>query len=252
MTPAAVLLIATLAYRIFHTLHLSFSELDMATFTTGDWVDWNNCASVLEDGRFGNSIQVTGIYLVLALPLQMLLGFAIAFLINAVWRGRGALAIRLGGPAYTLRQLAEIDRTLAESEAAVAAGDTGRYARLNRAFHLLLSNTPQTHWTLKLLSSLWAQTSAARRGFDAIPERMRGSLAEHRAIRRAIGARDFERTARPRPRTACASTGWWRRSARSWSGPTTRRTGWRPGRLRAIASIWCSPRFTTGSRRSTA
>lgn len=91
MSPAFVLLSAILAYPIFYTIEISFAELDLGTFTVDEWVGWDNYAAVLEDERFWHSLQVTGIYLALAMPLQMLLGFGIAFLINAEWKGRGVV-----------------------------------------------------------------------------------------------------------------------------------------------------------------
>lgn len=91
MTPAAVLLFATLAYPIAYTVFISFAEIDLGTFSPDAFVGWDNYLSVLEDDRFWDSLSVTGIYLVFALPLQMLLGFAIAFLINAQWKGRGVV-----------------------------------------------------------------------------------------------------------------------------------------------------------------
>ncbi|ODU60900.1 MAG: ABC transporter permease [Acetobacteraceae bacterium SCN 69-10] len=91
MSPAAVLLVATLAYPIFYTIRISFSELDLSTFSPGEWVGWDNYIDVLRDDRFWNALRVTGVYLALALPLQMVLGFGIAFLVNAEWRGRGAV-----------------------------------------------------------------------------------------------------------------------------------------------------------------
>ena len=89
MAPAVVLLLAILAYPIIYTLEISFSELDLGTFTASAWVGWDNYETVLEDDRFWSSLKVTGIYLALAMPLQMVLGFGIAFLINAEWKGRG-------------------------------------------------------------------------------------------------------------------------------------------------------------------
>lgn len=91
LSPAALLLFATLAYPIFYTIEISFSELDLGTFTPSAWVGWDNYQTVLEDDRFWNALKVTAIYLVFALPLQMALGFGIAFLINAEWRGRGVV-----------------------------------------------------------------------------------------------------------------------------------------------------------------
>lgn len=89
MAPATIILLAMLAYPILYTIEISFSELDLATFTATEWVGWENYVEVLHDARFWESLKVTGIYLVLALPLQMILGFGIAFLINANWKGRG-------------------------------------------------------------------------------------------------------------------------------------------------------------------
>ena len=115
--------------------------------------------------------------------------------VYAIRGGLQAVAIRLGGPAYTDKLLADVDRNLEASETAASAGDAALYARLNREFHGFLTNTPTTQWTLKLLTNLWAQTSALHRGFEAAPERIRNSLNEHRAIRAALGARDLERAA---------------------------------------------------------
>lgn len=86
--PAAVLLGALLAYPIFYTIQISFAQFDLMTFSAVEWVGWDNFRTVLEDYRFWASMKVTLIYLLLALPLQVALGFGIAFLINAEWRGR--------------------------------------------------------------------------------------------------------------------------------------------------------------------
>lgn len=91
MAPAAIILAAMLAYPIFYTIEISFSRFDLMTFSAIEWVGWDNYIHVLEDYRFWSSMKVTLIYLVFALPLQIVLGFGIAFLINAEWRGRGAV-----------------------------------------------------------------------------------------------------------------------------------------------------------------
>jgi multiple sugar transport system permease protein len=80
-----------LAYPIFYTIQISFSRFDLMTFSAVEWVGWDNYRHVLDDYRFWSSMRVTLIYLILALPLQIVLGFGIAFLINAEWRGRNML-----------------------------------------------------------------------------------------------------------------------------------------------------------------
>lgn len=89
MAPAAVILGAMLAYPIFYTVQISFARFDLMTFSAVEWIGWENYAEVLDDYRFWSSMKVTLVYLVFALPLQIALGFGIAFLINAKWKGRG-------------------------------------------------------------------------------------------------------------------------------------------------------------------
>lgn len=91
MAPAIVLLIALLAYPIFYTLDISFSKFEITTFGAGEWVGLENYREVVSDYRFWDSMKVTLIYLVFALPIQVVLGFLIAYLINAPWRGQGLL-----------------------------------------------------------------------------------------------------------------------------------------------------------------
>lgn len=89
MVPATLLLVAVLAYPLLYTLQISFSSFDLSTFSPGAWVGLENYTKAIASEKFQNSLAVTGVYLVLALPLQIVLGFAIAFLLNAEWRGRG-------------------------------------------------------------------------------------------------------------------------------------------------------------------
>jgi multiple sugar transport system permease protein len=89
--PTILVLTVMLAYPIFYTIEISFAKFDMMSFGAGEWVGWDNYREVLSDYRFWESLRVTLVYLVIALPLQVILGFSIAFLINAEWWGRGAL-----------------------------------------------------------------------------------------------------------------------------------------------------------------
>jgi DNA-binding GntR family transcriptional regulator len=100
----------------------------------------------------------------------------------------GAVAIELGAALLGPARIAALECNLSAAAAAVAARDAARYAELNQEFHVLLSDTPATQWTLRLLNSLWAQTATIGRGFELVPRRMADSLAEHRAILAAVAA----------------------------------------------------------------
>lgn len=91
MAPSIILLIALLAYPIYYTIDISLSRFDITTFGAGEWVGLENYRVVIGDYRFWDSLQVTLVYLVIALPLQVGLGFGIAYLINAEWWGRGLI-----------------------------------------------------------------------------------------------------------------------------------------------------------------
>lgn len=91
LAPSILVLVLMLAYPIFYTIEISFSSFDLASFSASEFVGFDNYREVIGDYRFWESLKVTLIYLVIALPLQVALGFAIAFLINAEWWGRGML-----------------------------------------------------------------------------------------------------------------------------------------------------------------
>lgn len=91
MAPSIILLIALLAYPIYYTIDISLSRFDITTFGAGEWIGLENYRVVISDYRFWDSLQVTLIYLAIALPLQVGLGFGIAYLINAEWWGRGLI-----------------------------------------------------------------------------------------------------------------------------------------------------------------
>jgi DNA-binding GntR family transcriptional regulator len=115
--------------------------------------------------------------------------------IYAIRGALGALAIEIGGPTFTGQHLAAIEANIRQSERAVAGRQVGRYVQLNRTFHTLLSDTPLTQWTLRLLTTLWDQTAAMGRGFKLVPERLQESLGEHKAIHAAIAEGDHRRAA---------------------------------------------------------
>lgn len=106
----------------------------------------------------------------------------------------GALAIELGAAGYDARRLAQIDANIEAATLAVEAQDAARYIQLNHEFHTLLNDTPHSQWCLRMLMNLSALTSV-HSGFKVIGGRMAESLAEHKAIRDALKAGEFESAA---------------------------------------------------------
>ena len=58
-------------------------------------------------------------------------------------------------PKLTDADYAELDARFAEMEVAVAAGDTGSYARSNRAFHFVAFERSGMKWMLRFLNIVW-------------------------------------------------------------------------------------------------
>jgi DNA-binding GntR family transcriptional regulator len=102
------------------------------------------------------------------------------------------LAVKRGGRAYSKQTLAALESNIEEAAKAVDDADPQRYAEVNRQFHLLICDTPHTQWTHHLLTNLSSQTAVLRKGFAAVPSRMKASLDDHRAIVDAIRAGDID------------------------------------------------------------
>lgn len=102
----------------------------------------------------------------------------------------GALSVELSGPSYDTSRLDAIDANIEAASEAVEKHDVARYSFLNNEFHTLLCDTPASQWCQKILFSLRAQT-AIHQGFEAVPQRLAASLAEHKLIRDAVRAGDF-------------------------------------------------------------
>lgn len=87
VVPTLLIMAGLLIYPLLYTLQTSFSSFDIMTFSPGDYVGFQNYQRVLQDSNFWSSMRVTAVYLLIALPLQVIIGVAIAFLISVEWTG---------------------------------------------------------------------------------------------------------------------------------------------------------------------
>lgn len=87
VVPTILILVALLIYPLLYTLQTSFSNFDTIKFIPEGFVGFQNYERVLRDANFWMSLRVTAVYLLAALPLQVILGVAIAFLVSVKWPG---------------------------------------------------------------------------------------------------------------------------------------------------------------------
>jgi multiple sugar transport system permease protein len=90
LLPLVSLLVVFTIYPLIYNIWLSFHEF-VPRKRTLQFVGFNNWAQLWEDTRFWSSLGVTFAYFVIALAFELVLGMAIAMLLDAELPGFGAL-----------------------------------------------------------------------------------------------------------------------------------------------------------------
>ena len=89
IAPSVVTLLLLGAYPFFYSIALSFRGLNYsATGTAGHFIGFKNYIDILGDYAFWNSMLLTAVIAVIALPLEFLIGFGVANLFNREFKGR--------------------------------------------------------------------------------------------------------------------------------------------------------------------
>ncbi len=89
--PALLLLALVFAYPIARAFWLSLFTENLGTRLQPVFAGLGNFGRMAGDGRFWQSLQNTGVFTLLSVTLEMLLGTTIALVLNQSFRGRGAL-----------------------------------------------------------------------------------------------------------------------------------------------------------------
>jgi DNA-binding GntR family transcriptional regulator len=89
--------------------------------------------------------------------------------------------------------LVRVEALHAELERYAAAGNTDRYWEANYVFHVALQELAGNRWLQGILEELRRKLNLARHRSLKLPGRLRTSLAEHRALMKALRRRDGER-----------------------------------------------------------
>lgn len=91
IAPALIVVLLVFAYPIGRAFWLSLFQQNLGTELQAQFYGLNNYGRLLGDGRFWQSMQNTAIFTFFSILLELILGMAIALVLNKSFRGRGAL-----------------------------------------------------------------------------------------------------------------------------------------------------------------
>jgi multiple sugar transport system permease protein len=93
LTPTLVLLLLIAIFPLIWSLYLSFTQYSVIqdAATGPQWVGLRNYAQLLSDKDIWNRFSLTASFVVPAVGIELVLGFALALLLNRNFRGRGGL-----------------------------------------------------------------------------------------------------------------------------------------------------------------
>jgi multiple sugar transport system permease protein len=90
VTPAVIVMCAVVFFPILATVWLSLHKYNLKYPYLGQpFVGLDNYVKILSDGRFLNSLKVTTLFTVSSVSVELVLGMAIALLLNRPFKGRG-------------------------------------------------------------------------------------------------------------------------------------------------------------------
>jgi multiple sugar transport system permease protein len=101
LLPAVIWVIAFTFLPLLSVIRFSFSSYVMGEGITG-FVGFQNYVDVLTSGQFWQSILVTVVYVVVAVPIELVLGFLAAWLVNLGAPGSKTFRTMIGSPLFTL------------------------------------------------------------------------------------------------------------------------------------------------------
>ncbi len=101
LLPAVIWVLAFTFFPLISVIHYSFASYVMGEGITG-YVGFANYIDVLTSYRFWQSIFVTVIFVVVAVPIELVLGFLAAWLVNLGAPGSRTFRTIIGSPLFTL------------------------------------------------------------------------------------------------------------------------------------------------------
>ncbi|HUA77050.1 MAG TPA: sugar ABC transporter permease [Acetobacteraceae bacterium] len=99
--PAVLWVVALTLFPLFEVLRYSFADYVLGLGIT-HYVGLGNYAEVLESARFWHSILVTVIYVLLTVPIEVVFGFLLAWLVNLHAPGTKFFRMLITAPLFTM------------------------------------------------------------------------------------------------------------------------------------------------------
>ncbi|MCZ6634499.1 MAG: sugar ABC transporter permease [bacterium] len=179
--PALILLIALNIFPLFYNIYLSFTNAELSG-GTAQFVGIRNFSTVFNDPRYGAAIRTTGLFVLLAVFSELILGFILALALKHPFRGKPVVLTVLLIPMMLSPAVMGLYWNFILN---------GHYGVLNQLLSVLELGQPQwlTDPNLKLFSILlvdvWMWTPfmmlIALAGLQAIPEHLYEAAAIDRA-----------------------------------------------------------------------
>ena len=101
LLPAVIWVIAFTFFPLISVIRFSFANYVLGEGITG-YVGFANYIDVLTSDRFWHSILVTVVFVVVAVPIELVLGFLAAWLVNLHAPGTRTFRTIIGSPLFTL------------------------------------------------------------------------------------------------------------------------------------------------------
>lgn len=184
--PALVFLIAFNIFPLFYNIYLSFTNAELSGGVT-QLIGGRNYGVIFDDTRYGTALRTTGLFVVLAVATELLLGFALALALQKSFWGKPAITTILLVPMMLSPAVMGLYWNFILN---------GHYGVVNQALSVFGLFQPQwlTDPDLKLFSILmidiWMWTPfmmlIALAGLNAIPNHLYEAAAIDRASRWTI------------------------------------------------------------------
>ena len=87
MSPALILLLALNIFPMIYAVYISFFNWSLSSPKPPRFMGWFNYEGLLIDDRFINSLWISGKFILLAVGLELIIGFTLAFVFNSRLKG---------------------------------------------------------------------------------------------------------------------------------------------------------------------